>query len=107
MPESFCFRTPFESQSVHGSQTQLKSARQHFYPNFLLIQSKLSYKTSLLVRSEKLGLFGNTLAANHMYSRHNWGKFLQKFKTPLFEKLKTLSVICIAFLQSKQNFAHF
>ena len=80
MPESFCFRTPFESQSVHGSQTQLKSARQHFYPNFLLIQSKLSYKTSLLVRSEKLGLFGNTLAANHMYLVIIEGNFCKSLK---------------------------
>ena len=32
--ESSCFRTPFESQRVHVSQTLPKSARQHFYPIF-------------------------------------------------------------------------
>ena len=37
---------------------------------FPLIQDTLSWKTSLLVRSEILGLFGNTFTADHMYSRH-------------------------------------
>ena len=61
MPERSCFRTPFQSQGVHRSQTLLKPSLQQFYSNFPLIQDKLSWKTSLLVRSEILGLFGNTL----------------------------------------------
>ena len=36
IPESSCFRTPFYSQCVHVSQTLLKTAPQHFYPNFPL-----------------------------------------------------------------------
>ena len=107
MPESSCFRTPFPSQSVHRSQKLLKSERQHFYPNSPLIQHILSYKRSLLVRSEILGLFGNTLAPDHMYSRRNSEKFPQQVKTPLSEKRKTVPAICIAFLQSTRNFVHF
>ena len=71
MPETSCFRTPFRSQGVHVSQTLLKSARQHFYPNSPIMGDKLGLKTSLLVRSEILGLIGNTLLADHMYSRHH------------------------------------
>ena len=107
MLESACFRIPFPSPSVRGSQTLLKSARQHFYPNFPLNQEKLCYKTSPLVRIERLRLFGNTLAAGHMYSSHIWEKFLQEVKTRLSQNQKTLSGIFIGFLQSTQNFAYF
>ena len=48
----------------------LKSLWHHFYHNFPLFQEPLSLKTSLLVTSKILGLFGNTLTADHMYSRH-------------------------------------
>ena len=46
MPEILCFRTVFQSQIVNGSQTLLKAARQHVYPNFPLIEDTLSQKTS-------------------------------------------------------------
>ena len=54
IPKSPCFRTPSESQSVHGCQAMLKPALQHCYPNFPLIKEKLIWKASLLVRSEIL-----------------------------------------------------
>ena len=72
MPESSCFRRPFVSQGLDGSRTLLKPALQHFHRNFPLIYKKLSLKKSVLVRSKVLGLFGNILTANHMYSRHIW-----------------------------------
>ena len=45
-PKSSCFGTRFGSQSVLQSQTLLKSARHTFYPNFSLIEEKLSWETS-------------------------------------------------------------
>ena len=105
--ESSCFRTLFRSQSVHGRQRLLKFVWQDVYPNFPLIQDKLSKKTSLLVRSEIFELFGNTFAADHIYSRHNWGKFTQHVKCPLSQKEKTFFGIFIAFFQSTEIFAHF
>ena len=68
MPESSCFRTSFDSERVHKCQILLKPALQDFYPNFPLIQDKLSQKTFLLVSSEMLGLFRKTLTADHVYS---------------------------------------
>ena len=68
MPESSYFRTPFESQRVHGYYTLPERPWQHFYQNFPFMQDTLSWKTCLLVRSEMLELFGNTLSADHMYS---------------------------------------
>ena len=89
MHESSCFRTIFACQSVDGCKTLLKSFWQQVYANFPLIQEKLGQKTAALVRCEILGLFGNRLAADHMYSRHYWGKFPQDVKTPLSQKGKT------------------
>ena len=83
MPESSCFRTLFRSQCVNGSQNLLKAARQHFYLNFGLFLEKLTWKTSLLVGSEILGLFFNTLAAFHIYSRQNWEKLPQQVEAKL------------------------
>ena len=96
--ESSFFRTPFGSETVHGRKALLKSVFQDVYPNFPSIQEKLSQKTSLFIRCEILGNFSNTLAASHMYSRHNWGKFTQHVKTALSQKRKTFFVIFIAFL---------
>ena len=52
MPKSSCFRTPFGSQSIRGTQGLLKSGRDCFYPNFSLIQDKLSRKTFVWIRSK-------------------------------------------------------
>ena len=64
------FRTPFESQHVKGWQTFLKSAWQHFHHNSSLWR-KLSWKRSLLVICEVLGIFVNTLTADDKYSHCN------------------------------------
>ena len=61
MRERVRFRTPLESQRVHGLQSQRKSPRQQFHPNFSLSPEQFSYKTSVLVRCGILGLFGNRL----------------------------------------------
>ena len=75
----------------------MKPALQHFYPNFLLISDKLSWKTSLLIRSKMLGLFFNPLIAYHMYSRQNWEKFPQQGQTKLFSKLKSFLKFLLRF----------
>ena len=100
MLENSRFRTPFESQRVHGFQTLLKSGCQKFRRNFPLSQNKLSYKTSLLLRCEILGLFGNTVIISHMYSCHNSEKLPRDVQTPFSEKPSVLSQTFDAFFQS-------
>ena len=80
MLESSCFETPFSSQRVNGSKTILKFGRQHFYPNFQLISDKLSWETSLIARSDILGVFFKMMTAHHMYSCHNWENSSKKFE---------------------------
>ena len=107
MPETSCFRTPFGNQRVHGSQTLRNTAWQHFYPNFKLIRKKTSWKTSLPVRSEILGLFGNTLTTDHMNSLHNRDKSPHHIQRPLSAKPETFSGCYFAFSKSQWNFYHF
>ena len=81
MPNSSCFRAPFKNERVHGFQTVMKPAGEHFYSNFPLFQDKLSWKISFWIRSKMLVLFLNTFTADHMYSRESWEKFLQRLQT--------------------------
>ena len=90
MPKRSFYRTPFWNQRVHGSQTVTISARRLFYPDFSLMQEKLCQKRSLLVISEIVGLFGKRLAADHMYSLHNWDKFMQQVQTPLSRNIQKM-----------------
>ena len=107
MPWSSRFRTPVENQRLHGWQTMLKSARQHFHLNFPLSQDNLSKKTSLLVRCEILGHFGNMLTAAHMSACHNSEKFQRHVQTPLSQTPERFSDIFIPVLQSISKFSAF
>ena len=67
----------------------------------------MSWKTSPLVRSEILRLFGNILATDHICSGHRWEKLRQQVETVLSQKRNAFSLIFIAFSKSTQNFALF
>ena len=88
IPKRSCFWTPFSSQRVNGSQTLLKSARQYFYPILTSFWDKLHSKGSLLVRSEILGLFVNTLITDDNFSRSNMETFQQPIGMQLSKKNK-------------------
>ena len=107
MPVSSCFRTPFASTRIHRSQTLLQPALQRFYPNFSLIQNKVRWKTSPLLRSTILGLFGNPFTADRMYFHHRCEKLQQHLSKLLSQKRTTFSPFFVAFLESRQNFVHF
>ena len=100
MSRRFCFRTAFSSQHINESQTMLKSARRQFYPIISLFRDKLSWKTSLNVRSDILGLFVNTLTSNDKNSCHNRENFPQPIQITRFSKRpKTSCEIFIASLK--------
>ena len=106
MSKSNCFTTTFSREQIHGSQTLLKSAWQHFYPNLPSIQDKLSSETCLKIISKVLGLFLNTMMADNIYSPHNWQKFPKQFQRQLSQKGKIIFGIFIAFLKSTWNFVY-
>ena len=59
-----CFRTSFDSQLVKGSQTLLKSVREHFYHIFSSLWGKINWEINLLLICQILGVFFDTLAAD-------------------------------------------
>ena len=61
----------FRRKHVNGSKTQLISVRNHFHTTLPLIWERGSRKRLLLMRSELLGQFVNTLTADYQYSRRN------------------------------------
>ena len=61
----------------------------------------------LLVRSELLGQFFNTLTADYKYSCYNQENLWQEVKMQTSLKLKTCSRFFIAFLKSTLNLEYF
>ena len=59
----------FASQHVNAFQTLLRSARNHFHTTIELTWDTTSRKRSVLVRSEVLGQFVNTMTADFNYFR--------------------------------------
>ena len=59
----------FRRQHVNVSKTLLRSARNQFHTTLPLILEKRSRKRLVLVRSELVGQFLNTLTADYQYSR--------------------------------------
>ena len=93
MLESSPFRTLFPSRRFAGCKTLLKSPRQHFYSKSSLMWDTLSWRTSLLVRSEVLGLFANALTANHRYSCHHFREISATSSNTIISKTK--NILCI------------
>ena len=102
-----CFRTPFTDERVNGFQTLLKSARNHYYPLFSSIWSKLSWKKSTSAWYEILNLFVKILVADDKYSGSNMQNLRQQFQTPLSQKQKIFSGFFIVFLKCALNLEHF
>ena len=59
----------FERQHVNRSQTLLRAARNQFHTTLPLISNRGSKKMLVLVISELLGQYVNTLTADYNYSR--------------------------------------
>ena len=62
---------------------------------------------SVLVRSEILGLFVNTLTAEYSHSSRNIQNFLQQFRTDLSQERKNFSGFLSAFLECTSSLEHF
>ena len=58
----------FGRQHVNGHQKLLRSALNQFHSTLPLILDRVSRKRLVLVRSELLGQFVNTLTADYNYS---------------------------------------
>ena len=103
MSETLRFKTPFDSPHAKGSERLLKHGRQHFYLILLSFCRKKSVKMTLLVRSEILGLFVNTLNAGDKYSLRNSKNLTQPIQIQLANQQKTFPKRFAPFLKSTSS----
>ena len=97
----------FGSQHVNESQTLLRSARNHFHTTIPLILGRTSRKRLVLVKSEVLGQFVNTMTAVSNCFRYNMENLLQEVQTQMSLKPKTFSWFFIALMKSTLNLESF
>ena len=102
-----CFMQRFGGQHGNVSQTPPRSARNHFDTTIPLISSRASRKRLVLVRSQVLGQFVNTMTADYKYFRQNLENLPQQVQTQISLKPKTFAGFFIAFLKSTLNLEYF
>ena len=86
MSKRSCLTIPFGTQHFSGSPKLLKSAQKDFYLLVSSILDELSWKISLLVCHEILGMFVNTLTADDKYYHHYMEKFAKPIQMQLSNK---------------------
>ena len=90
---------PSYGQHVKRSKTLVKCPWQYFYKNCLLLWSKLTWETSLLLIFELLRVFIETLTADHRYSLSYIWNLQVLHQMQLSKKLKTFSGFFCLFLK--------
>ena len=101
------FRGCFDKQYGKRAQALLKSASQHLYHIHRSLPRKLSWKKSLLLTCQILGLLVNTLAADEKYPVLNRDNLTIPNQMHLSEKQKKLYQFLAAFLKCILNFKYF
>ena len=101
------FRGCFDKQYGKRAQALLKSASQHLYHIHRSLPRKLSWKKSLLLTCQILGLLVNTLAADEKYLVLHRNNLTVPIQIQLSKKQKKISKFFAAFLKSKLDFEHF
>ena len=88
MPKEACFRGLFEKQHGQRAQALFKSASQQLYTIHQSVPRQLSWKKSLLLTCEILGLLVNTLATDEKYPVFNRDKLTIPIQMQLSKKQK-------------------
>ena len=101
------FRGPFDKQHGKRAQALLKSVSQYLYHIHRSLSRKLSWKKSLLVTCEILGLLLKILATDEKYPVLNRDNLTIPIQMQLSQKQKTFSEFFAAFLKSRLNFKYF
>ena len=101
------FRGCFDKQYGKRAQALLKSASQHLYHIHRSLPRKLSWKKSLLLTCQILGLLVNILAADEKYPVLNRENLTIPIQMQLSQKQKIFSQFFAAFLEARLNFEHY
>ena len=100
-------REPFDKQHGKHVQELLKSTSQHLYHIHSSRPGQLSWKKSLLLTCQILGLLVNTLAADEKYPVLNRDNLTIPIQMQLSQKHKTFCQYFASFFKSKINFKYF
>ena len=107
MSKKLRLREPFDKQHGTRAKALLKSASMHIFHIYWIVPIQLSYKTSLLLTCQILGLLVKTSVADEKYpvlTRDNLTIPIQVQWSP---KQKTFSEFFAAFLKFQLNFEYF
>ena len=107
MSNNSSFRGCFDKQNGKRAQTLFESASQHLDHIHRSLPRKLSWKKSLLLTCQILGLLVNTLTADEKYPVGNRDNLKIPIQMHFSQKEKTFSQFVRAFLNYKSNFKHF
>ena len=100
------FRGCFDKQYGKRAQALLKSASQHLYHIHWSLPSQLSWKKSLLLTCQILGLLVNTLAADEKYPVLTRDNITIPIQMQLSDKQNSFYHSFAAFLRSRINFKY-
>ena len=95
---------PFNKQHGKRAQALLKSVSEHLYHINWSLPRQLSWKNSLLLTCQILGLLVNSFSADEEYPILNRDKLTIPIQLQLSEKEKTFSQFLAAFLKSRLIF---
>ena len=107
MSKNSRLKGPFDKLHFKGAQAVLKSSSQHLYAIDSSLPSQYTWKKSLLLTCQILGLLVNTLAADEKYPVLNRDNLTIPIQMQLSQKQKTFSQIFPAFLEFRSNFEYF
>ena len=94
------FREPFDKQHDKRAKARFKSASHRLYHIHRSLSSQLSWKKSLFLTCQILGLLVNTLAADEKYPVFNRDNLKIAIQLQLSRKQKTFSAFYAASLNS-------
>ena len=80
------FRRPFDKQHGKCAKAQLKSASKHLYHIHLAFPRLLSWKSSLLLTCQILGLLVDTLVVNEKYPGLNRANLAIPIQMQIYQK---------------------
>ena len=100
-------RGPVEKEHGKWAKTLLKSATENLYHIHSSLTKQLSWKKSLELTCQLLGLFANLLDANDKYPVLNSYKLLIPMQMHLYQKRETFSHIFAEFLKFRWTFEDF
>ena len=101
------FREPFDKQHNNRAHARFKTASHRLYHIHRSLSSQLSWKKSLFLTCQILGLLVNTLATDEKYPVLNRDNLTIPIQMQLSQKQKTISDFFAKCLKSRLNFKHF